>query len=114
MANGDGSNNGRYRAGEVAAQLSALNKNIETIINRLDGLSDWQRRVDARLAVGSEKFSQAEKERRDTEAAVEKLAQDVETIAKSDQRANRIAVIWGTAIGTASGIIGAAAISHFF
>ena len=59
---GDDSENDRYRAGRVDAELKEVNRRLGDISEKLDKNFDWQRGVDARLATGNEKFEHIEDE----------------------------------------------------
>lgn len=55
----DKSNDGR-EAGRTTDILESVVDRLERIEKKLDGLTDWQRSVDAKLAAGNEKFRQLE------------------------------------------------------
>ena len=90
--------NDRYRAGEVAAELRALNKQLAEILKRLDQMSEWRADVNARLAVGNEKFRQIEEDVRGHGKAIRELRD-------TSRRALAYATGIGTAIGTFCAIV---------
>lgn len=77
-----------YRAGAVDAQLGIMNKRLAEIRDSLSCVVEWQRHVDARLAAGSERFKQ-----------VNKNADDIENLKSSDRK-------WGVASMLGAAIAG--------
>lgn len=63
--------NGRYTAGQQAAQLLAIADSVREVKEILIGMSEWQRMTEARLATGIEKFRVLEQDSYDTKKKLE-------------------------------------------
>lgn len=63
--------NGRYTAGQQAAQLVAIAEDVKEIKKMLVDMSEWQRTTEGRLATGIEKFRVLEQDSFDTKKKLE-------------------------------------------
>lgn len=92
--------NGRYEAGQLAADIAYIKAGLMDLNDKWEGMENWVRGVEARLAVGSEIFASLKKADETNAEAVKAQAKRVDDVL----REGRLTTFFGTVLASIIGM----------